>query len=268
LWLQSGSHTLNVSMIAFTREVSPSIERCELTHLARVPIDLDRARLQHRAYEDALRQAGCHVHRLPDEPVLPDAVFVSDTAVILDEVGVIARPGAESRRAEVTTVANALSRHRPLRHIEAPGTLDGGDVIRIGHIVYVGQSARTNAAGIRQMEALLQRVKYAVRPVQFAGCLHLQTAVTPVAARAVLVNRTWVNPAAFGDVEVIDVDPSEPFAANALLVGDVVLHPADCPRTRARLKARGITVVPVDISELAKAEAGVTCCCLHVPAVE
>src|SRR5262245_48462804 len=106
-------------MIAFTREVSPSVDRCELTHLARVPIDLERARLQHRAYEDALRQAGCRVHRLPDEPDLPDAVFVSDTALVVDEVAVIARPGAESRRAETVTVADALGRHRLLRHMES-----------------------------------------------------------------------------------------------------------------------------------------------------
>src|SRR5262245_40916219 len=255
-------------MIAFTREVSPSVDRCELTHLARVPIDLERARLQHRAYEDALRQAGCRVHRLPDEPDLPDAVFVSDTAIVLDEVAAIARPGAASRRAETATVADALSRYRPLRRIEAPGTLDGGDVIRIGRTLYVGQSARTNAAGIRQLATLLRSFDYAIQPVPFAGCLHLQTAVTPVAARTLLVNRAWVDPAAFADVELIDVDPAEPFGANALWVGNLVLYPADCPRTRPRLEARGITVVPVDMTELAKAEAGVTCCCLLVPAVE
>jgi len=251
-------------MIAFTRDVSPSIDRCELTHLAREPIDLDRARAQHRAYEKTLARLGCEVRRLPDASELPDAVFVSDTAVVLDEVAVIARPGAESRRPETASVAAALAPLRPLRHIELPGTLDGGDVIRIGRIIHVGQSGRTNAAGIEQLRDWLRSFGYEVRGVPLSGCLHLQSAATPVADRVLVVNREFVDPSAFGDVEVIDVDPSEPFGANALWLGHAIVYPNDCPRTRDRLVARGLRVVTVDVSELAKAEAGVTCSCLLV----
>jgi dimethylargininase len=253
-------------MIAFTREVSPSIVRCELTHLAREPIDLDRARSQHRAYEAVLASLGCTVRRLPEAPDLPDAVFVQDAALVFDEVAVVTRPGAESRRPETATVADALAPHRPLRFIEAPGTLDGGDVVVLGRSIFAGQSARTNLDGARQLAATVMPLGYMVHVVDVTGCLHLQTAATPVADRVLLVNRAWIDPRPFGDVEAIDVDPSEPFAANALRVGDALVYPDCFPRTRARLEARGFHVVPVDVSELAKAEAGVTCGCLLVPA--
>jgi dimethylargininase len=253
------------AVIAFTREVSRSIDRCELTHVSRLPIDLDRARAQHAAFERTLSELGCDVRRLPPAPDLPDAVFVQDTAVVLDEVAVLARPGAESRRPEVVSVGGALEPLRLLKRIEPPGTLDGGDVICVGRIVYVGQTARTNADGARQLGDLLRPFGYSVRPVPVTGCLHLQSAVTPVADRGLLVNRAWVDPAAFGEVELIDVHPAEPFAANALEVGGTVVYPRGFPRTQSRLAARGLQVVTVDLSELARAEAGVTCCCLLVP---
>jgi dimethylargininase len=251
-------------VIAFTREVSPAIGQCELTHLDRVSIDLDRARAQHAAFERALERLGCTVRRLPPAPELPDAVFVQDTAVVLDEVAILARPGAASRRPEVESVASALDAIRPLRSIESPGTLDGGDVVCLGRRLFVGQTARTNADGARQLAQLVRPFGYDVRPVPVTGCLHLQSAVTPVADGVLLVNRAWVDPGLFGAVEVVDVDPAEPFGANALRVGQTVVYPTGFPATRGRLEARGLAVAPVDMSELAKAEAGVTCCCLII----
>jgi len=253
-------------MIAFTREVSPSIVRCELTHLTRTAIDLDRARQQHRAYESALASLGCTIRRLPEAPDLPDAVFVQDAALVFDEVAVVARPGAASRRAETATVAAALEPFRSLRFIESPGSLDGGDVLCLGRRVFVGQTARTNADGAGQLATILRPFGYAVVTVTPTDCLHLQTAVTPIADGVILVNPAWIDPQVFGDVEVIEVDPAERFAANALRVGDALVYPDSFPRTRARLEARGSRVATVDVSELARAEAGVTCCCLLVPA--
>jgi dimethylargininase len=252
-------------MVALTREVSPAIDRCELTHLSRQPIDLARARAQHTAFEQALVQLGCTIRRVSRAPDLPDAVFVQDAALVFDEVAVICRPGAQSRRAETTAVAAALESLRPLRFIESPGTLDGGDVVCLGRSVLVGHTARTNAEGARQLAEVLRPLGYTVRTVAPTGCLHLQTAVTPVGDHLVLVNRAWVDPIALGDFEVMDVDPAEPFGANALRVGEAIVYPAAFPRTRARLEERGLRVVPVDMSELAKAEAGVTCCCILVP---
>jgi dimethylargininase len=251
-------------VIAFTREVSPAIARCELTHLARMPIDLHRARCQHEAVEETLRGLGCTVEHLPPLPESPDGVFVQDAAIVFEEVAVIARPGAESRRGETASVAAALAKHRPLRFIEPPGTLDGGDVVTVGRLVYIGQTARTNAEGKRQLAELLRPFGYKVREVSPTGCLHLQTAVTPVADDVLLVNREWVDPRLFDAVELIGVDPAEPFAANALRVGEAIVYPDAFPRTRARLEDRGFRVVAVDLSELAKAEAGVTCCCILV----
>ncbi|HEX3148988.1 MAG TPA: N(G),N(G)-dimethylarginine dimethylaminohydrolase [Gemmataceae bacterium] len=233
--------------------------------MGRTPIDLKRARRQHHAYEVALASLGCEVRRLPDADDLPDAVFVQDAALVFDEVAVIARPGAAARRPETASVAAALAPYGPLRFIEAPATLDGGDVVCIGKRIFVGQTARTNADGARQLADILTPFGYTVLPVAPTGCLHLQTAITPVADGVVLVNRAWVDPAVFGGVEIINVDPSEPLAANALRVGDALIF-SDCfPKTRARLEARGLQIVSVDTTELAKAEAGVTCCCLLVP---
>ena len=253
--------------VAITREVGPAIARCELTHLARVAIDVDAARAQHEAYERCLSALGCSVERLPGDPELPDAVFVEDAAVVLDEVAVIARPGAPSRRPEVSAVAAALARYRALRRIEAPGTLDGGDVLRVGRCVFVGSSGRTNAAGIAQLRLILGDYGYSVEEVPIDGCLHLKTAVTAVSDDLLLVNPEWVAADGLGvraQAGVLEVDPAEPFGANALRVGDTIVYPAAFPRTRARLAARGLRVEPVEAGELAKAEGGVTCCSLIV----
>jgi dimethylargininase len=248
--------------IALTRPVSDSLAQCQLTHLARAPIDVERARAQHRQYEQALTDLGCRVERLPAEPDLPDAVFVEDVAIVLDELALIARPGAPSRRPEVPSVAKALSRYRSLATIEAPGTLDGGDVLRVGRTLYVGLSERSNQAAIEQMSALLSPLGYSVRGVVVTGCLHFKSAVTQVAPETLLINREWIDAGVFGRQTLIDVDPDEPYAANALLIGDAVIYAAAYPRTLARLQAHKIDVLTVDVSELAKAEGAVTCCSL------
>lgn len=249
-------------LLAITRAIPPSLARCELTHLERRPIDVARAVEQHRQYESALEALGCRVRRLPAEPELPDSVFVEDAAVVVDECAVVTRPGAASRRAETASVAEALRPHRDLREIEAPGTLDGGDVLRLGRRIYVGIGGRTNEEGARQLGAFLAPFGYAVHPVAARGCLHLKTAATALGDDLLLINPAWVDGAVFGGARWVEVDPAEPFAANVLCVGNTVLAPAAAPRTRARLENHGFEVVSVDASELAKAEAGLTCCSL------
>ena len=250
--------------VALVREVSPAIIRCELTHLARTPIDLDRARAQHAEYVIALRELGCEVEWLPPEPDLPDAVFVEDTAVVLEDFAVITRPGADSRRAELPTVVAGLGRYRPLHHITAPGTLDGGDVLVSGRVLYVGQTARTNDEGIGQLATIVTPRGYAVCAVPVRGCLHLKSAATALDERTVLINREWTEVARFAGRRLVDIDPAEPFAANTLALGGALIHAAEFPGTRAILTAGGHTVRPVPASELAKAEGGVTCCSLLV----
>lgn len=257
--------------IALVRSVSDSIAACELTHLERTPIDAERARAQHADYCAALRASGCEVVEVPALHDQPDAVFVEDCAVVLDEVAVITRPGAASRRAEVETVATALARFRPLLRIADPGTLDGGDVLRVGRTLFVGETPRTNAAGIAQLRALLAPHGYAVVAVPVKGCLHLKTGVslvggalksgvTEVAPGVLLINPEWVDPAAFAGFELIEVDPAEPMAANALQVGETLVYPESFARTAARLAERGIALRAVPADELGKAEGGVTCC--------
>lgn len=248
--------------VAITREVSPSIASCELTHVTRQPIDLEAARAQHDSYVDCLRQLGCHVVALPAEPDLPDAVFVEDTAVVLDEVAMLTRPGAASRRREVPSVAQALAPFRPLVHITAPATLDGGDVMRLGRRIFVGLSGRTSREGLEQLASIATPLGYDVVAVAMEGCLHLKSAVTAVAADTLLLNPVWVDRAAFAGLEIVEVDANEPYAANSLLVGGSVIHPSAFPRTREKLVARGLDVRDVDVSELAKAEGAVTCCSL------
>jgi dimethylargininase len=251
-------------LVAYTREVSPSLADCELTHLARTPLDVARAASEHEAYEALLTQLGATVRRLPPEPTLPDAVFVEDTAVVLDEIGVITRPGAASRRPETASTAAALAAHRSLAHIRDPGTLDGGDVLVAGRRVFVGLSSRSNRAAIEQLDAVLRPLDYEVIPVRFSGCLHLKSCVTRVADDLLLLNPDWVDARAFAGYRAVLVDPAEPHAANALALGGSVIHPLHFPRTRARLEAEGLRVAPVAMAELAKAEAGVTCCSLLV----
>lgn len=250
-------------MLALTRAVPATIAECELTHLEREPIDWRRADEQHRDYERALQSLGCRVQRLPAADALSDSVFIEDTAVVVDECAVIARPGAESRRPETSAVAQALWAYRPVMEIRAPATLDGGDVVRLGRRVYVGLSRRTNADGARQLKEFLAPFGYSVNCVSVHGCLHLKTAVSALDDR-ILINPRWAEGAAFGATPCIEVDPAEPFAANVIHVNEAILCAGSVPRTRARLESYGYRVFSVDASELAKAEAGLTCCSILV----
>ena len=249
-------------LIAVTRPVSPTLAQCELTHLAREPIDVARAADQHGAYERLLVSLGAACVSVPAAPELPDAVFIEDTAIVLDEIAVITRPGAPSRRGETAAVASVLAAYRPLCFMSTPATLDGGDAMLLERTLYVGRSGRTNAQGLGQLAAFVAPFGYRVVGVEFTSCLHLKSAVTALTDGVVLLNPVWVSPRAFPGFEAIAVDEREPHAANALRVGNSIVYPAQHPRTRERLVARGFRMEATDCSELAKAEGAVTCCSL------
>jgi dimethylargininase len=251
-----------MSLIALTREISSSFAQCELTHLQREPIDVPLARSQHAAYEQQLAGLGCRLLRLPETPDLPDAVFVEDAAIVLEELAVITRPGAASRRPETAAIADALRPYRKLVTIMEPGIIDGGDVLRLGKALYVGLSTRSNLAAIEQLRNFLAPFDYTVSAVEVAGCLHLKSAVTQIAADSLLLNPAWVAPDLFANWEWIEVDPAEPYAANAVWIGDAVIYPQAFPLTRRKLEKAGIDVKVVDVSEISKAEGAVTCCSL------
>ncbi len=251
-------------LIALTRDVSPGIVSCELTYLQREPIDLAVAIEQHRRYQEALVALGCGLHQVPPLPDLPDSVFVEDTAIVLDELAIMTRPGAASRRPEVESIADVLHSYRPLAFIKSPGTVDGGDVLVVGPVIYVGDSTRTNAEGVGQLAALTSPHGYTVRTVELSGCLHLKSAVTRVGEDAVLLNPDWVNATAFKGMNVIEVDPHEEFAANALLIDRRVVYATGFEKTQRRLEDAGIEVFSVETTELQKAEGAVTCCSILV----
>src|SRR6266403_2463837 len=246
-------------LTAITRAVSPAIVHCELSFIARQPIDLVTAQEQHHAYEKLLGKLGARVISLPAEPALPDSMFVEDPAIVLDELAVILPLGTETRRREAQSLAHALARFRKLEYVSIPGTLEGGDVLRIGRKLFVGLTKRSNAEGIGQLAAILAPYDYEVIAVPVTGCLHLKSAVTHLGGNALLANRTWFDATPLSGLEWLDVDADEPHAANALALGGTIILPASFPRTRARIEARGFHVTPLDISELQKAESGLTC---------
>jgi dimethylargininase len=245
--------------IALTRGVSPSIDRCELTHIGREPIDLPRAIAQHEDYCDRLEALGLEVLRLPADPACPDCCFVEDTAIVLDEVAVLTPLGTPGRRAESPAIEAALSRYRTVRRIPLPATIEGGDVMRIGRRIFVGLSTRTNAAGIDALRGIAAPFGYEVIPVSVTGCLHLKSAVTALGDEAVLANPAWFDTAPLARLRIVAVAEDEPGAANVLTVrGQIWAHPG-FPRTIERLEGLGYRVGRVDISEFLKAEAALTC---------
>jgi dimethylargininase len=252
--------------IAVTRKISPKFNECELTHIARIPIDLDTARAQHREYVNALAGLGCQVIELDQDPALPDSVFVEDTAFILEECAVITRPGAASRQPEIEPIIKALAPYLPLVHVTEPATVDGGDVLVLGKNIYVGMSTRSNQVALGQLQIALDKHGYKVTGVEMHDCLHLKTALTKVDDNTVLINPNWVDTQHFKKFNWIEVDAEEPFAANCLPVNGKDIYPAAFPKTRVKLEAYGCAIQPVTVDELAKAEGAVTCCSLIIPA--
>jgi dimethylargininase len=246
-------------LTAITREVSPCIEDSELTFLARQPIDYRKAAQQHKTYERCLSKLGVKVVSLPAEPQLPDAVFVEDTAVVVDELAVVAAMGAAKRESEVGSLVAALSHYRTLRSLNHSATLEGGDVVRIGRTLYVGVSSRTNQDGIAQLRKILDPYDYQVRAVEVEACLHLSTGCSYLGRNTLLVNSQWIDTTQFDSLDTIDVSQTEPFAANVKMIGEVALVSSSFPRTGRLLEERGWSVQRIDISELEKAEAGLTC---------
>ena len=246
-------------LTAITRAVSPTIAACQLTFREREAIDIALAREQHRAYETCLAELGVEVISLGAEPDYPDAVFVEDAAIVLDEIAVMTRLGAASRRGESESLARVLQQYRPLHWLREPATLDGGDVMLAGKTLFVGVTARSNAAGIGQLAAAVEPFGYRVRPVAVRGCLHLKSACSYI-GDAVLVHRPWVDETALAGMRLVDVP--EECGANVLAVGETVLAPAAAPRTAELLRGMGRQVKLLDNSELIKAEGALTCCSL------
>ena len=251
--------------IAITREVSASIADCELTHLSRKPIDVVRARRQHGEYVKALGAAGWQVVQLPEQPELPDAVFVEDTAIILDGLAVISHPGAVSRRPELDSIEESLAAIGPTVRLSPEVTLDGGDVLVVGKRIFVGISERTNPRGADALDALSRNLGYTLETVPVTTCLHLKSAVTSLGNDTLLVTPLWVDTDLFEGFQLFDVVESEPWAANCVDLRGSLLHGAEFPKTANALRNAGFRVTSIAMDELAKAEGAATCCSVLIP---
>ncbi len=246
------------TLTAITRPTGEELVDCELTHIDRSPIDFERARVQHDEYLSVLRRLGVDVVELPRLPQHPDAVFVEDTALVLPEVAVLLRPGAESRQGEVASVAEALAAYRDCFFMEAPAALDGGDVIVFGKQVLVGQTTRSNELGIQALAGLVEPFGYTVVGVPVRNVLHLKSAATVVDEETLIVYSDCVDLGFLG-ASLLEADPDEPQGANVVRIGDALLADASAPRTIAMLEARGERVVGVHVDEFGKAEGAISC---------
>ena len=243
--------------IALTHAPSPRMNECIRTHAEHADIDVARAVAQHEAYRRALAHAGAEVRVLDGNRDHPDAVFIEDTAIVLDEIAVITSMGAEARREEPRAIEAALSPMRRLVRVEAPATIEGGDVVRAGRTILVGRTGRTNDAGIAALRALVAPYEYSVLAVDVRGCLHLKTACTALPDGALLVNRAWV-PELRG-FELVDVASGEPHAANIVSVEGHAIMASAYPRTAEIVARHAREVITVDLSEFAKGDGSATC---------
>lgn len=246
-------------MIALTREPSASLAGGERTFRAREPIDADLAARQHADYRRTLTACGARVTALPALDDLPDAVFIEDVALVLDEVAILFRMGVSSRREEPARTRSEIARWREVVVMPEGARAEGGDVVRLGRTLYVGRTGRTDDRGIAALGAVATPLGYRVVPVAVTGCLHLKSACTALDDETLLANPAWVDPSRFETGRTIAVDAGEPGAANAVRVGSAVLVQAGCPRTFERVSAAGYDARPVDVGELAKAEGSLTC---------
>ncbi|MBW1676936.1 MAG: dimethylargininase, partial [Deltaproteobacteria bacterium] len=246
-------------MIALTHVVSPNIDKCELNFLDRSPIDYNEAVRQHEQYCALLRDCGLQVVELSVNRSYPDSTFIEDTAVVADELAVMANMGVESRRGEVRNVESVLASYRDIRHIQLPATLEGGDVLCIEKRVFVGISPRTNVAGFESIKEILKPFGYQVIPVAVNDCLHLKSACIAADDRTLLVNPRWLDLQPLRDFRIIPVPEDEPAAVNALRINNTICMHSGFPKTAELLVKLGFSLKTIDISELLKAEAGMTC---------
>ena len=245
-------------LIAITRPTGEELLDCELTHIERIPIDVERARAQHDDYLGVLRSLDVEVIELPRLPGHPDAVFVEDTALVLPEVAVLLRPGAESRQGEVPSMAAALAPYRECVAMEAPANLDGGDVIVFGKRILVGQTTRSNEAGISALGYLVKPFGFTVEGVSVRDVLHLKSAATVVDEETLIVHPAYVDLGFLG-AELLETHADEPQGANVVRIGESLLADASAPRTIEMLEARGEQVVEVHVDEFGKAEGAIIC---------
>lgn len=240
------------------REVPDSFEQA-ITMGERPVLDVNRARSQHADYRQMLADAGYDVTTVPTDEDCPDCPFIEDTAVVLDDFAIITRPGAPERRPETGPVAAALAEMMPLYEIAGPGTVDGGDVMRIGKTVFIGRSARTNDAGIAQFAELASAGGFRVVVAPVAKVLHLKSAVAALDEESILIASDCTDPAVFVGYRLIEKPPGEKHGSALRLHDGGIIVTANSPMTIGTLQGAGFEVGWADTTEFQKADGGLTC---------
>lgn len=246
-------------LLAITHVPSPNMQFGERTFADASVIDDALALRQHGAYCNALRACGAAVVTLGTNLGMADCVFVEDTALVLDEIAVMMSPGAESRRREPAGIEPALREHRTIERVKLPATIDGGDVVLAGRCLYVGASARTNQAGIDALRDVVRPHGYTVAAVRVDGCLHLKSACSALPDGRFLVNPAWIDVSPLPARALLPLPASEPSGGDVLVIGERIIVSDAFPETARLLGDRGWEVIPVSVSEFAKADGGVTC---------
>jgi len=246
-------------LTAITHKPSDKLNECNLTFLPKTEIDIELAVQQHKEYCEALEKLGVKVITLTENSSMPDSVFVEDTALVLDEVAIITYMGANSRKPESELIADTLSKFRKIARIAPPARIDGGDILRIGKKLFVGNSTRTNKKAVRALHKHASPFGFEIAKVKVSGCLHLKTGCTALDENTVLINPEWIDREAFRGFRQIEVPVNEPYAANVLRIGETLLIPENFKRTIEMVEERGHKVQTLDISEFQRAEAGLTC---------
>lgn len=246
-------------LIALTRGVSRRIGECELTFIDRQAIDYSRAVLQHGQYQQLLRDLGAKVIELASDDRCPDCCFLEDSALVLDEVAVITRPGSDARRREVEGVAPTVMKYRNVVRIDAPGTLEAGDILRMGRNLFVGLTTRTNEQGIEMLRNAVKEYGYEVIAIPTTGALHLKSVCTALDDDTVLADSRHFDRSGFSKYKMIEVPADESMAANVLRINGAVCIHGGFHKTIDLLQSKGFDIRTVDISEFLKAEAGLTC---------
>ncbi len=244
---------------AIVRQPSRRIAEGEVTHIDRVSLDVDLAFRQYHAYVALLQQLGVRLIFAPEVDEHPDGLFVEDALVMVDGHAVITRPGAMSRREETRTIAPLLrTLGIPVSEI-SEGTLDGGDVLCIEEFVFIGLTTRTTQEAIDQFATFVRPLGRTTIAVNVPGCLHLKSAITALPDSSLIGVEGWYDPAPFLEAGFTIHDAAEPSGGDVLCLGNTVVLPADARITGQRITALGFDVTHVDVSELQKIEAGVTC---------
>ena len=248
-----------ISKYAIVRDVAKSYNQCIKPDKLTVPINVPLARAQHRAYCNALMDSELKLIRIPADDRFPDCCFVEDPAIVIEGAAIISRMGAKSRRGEERAVRQLLTRHKTIRWIKPPGTIEGGDVLKIGRQIYIGLSERTNQSAINQVRTIAAKYGYQVIPVKVKGMIHLKTGSTYLGNNCVTLVKGQLDAKTFTGYRKIIIPKSESYSANCLSVNGTVLMSRGYPKTRQRIKNAGFRVVELDMSEFRKGGGSLTC---------